>query len=703
MRLRRATQARRVRALIAASMLALPVLAITLTSLPASASTHKTTAPGAVRSVHASSGPTKATVTWSPPSSDGGAPITKYTATSHPQGRSCTTAQTKCVISGLTSSTSYEFTVVAHNKVAAGPTSKPSNPVTPASAPVVTPPPSTTGSSSPTTTTTTPPPPPSGGGTSGGGGGTPPTSYTVTFNANGGTGTMPSETESSATALTPNTFTRAGYTFNGWNTAQNASGEGFADRQQYSFSSSTTLFAEWTIISYTITFNSNGGTGTMANEVVTGTSTLSSNLFTRSSYGFAGWSSTPDNSGTSFANNASITPTSSITLYAQWSTSIYTVTFDPNGASGSMAPESGASPTTLTLNAFTRPGYAFTGWSTSSGDSSVAYSDGSSYSFSSSVVLFAQWQAVASPVITLQPSDQIVTIGHVATFSASATGPTGTTIRWYQSSNGGSTWASISGATQGSYNVTSSLGTNDYQYEAVFTDAGGSTTSSPATLVNLEASGNWSGYVATGQVYTAVSAEWTVPTVTCSGSDSSFAVEWVGIDGANSPTVEQDGTETNCVAGSPQYAAWYEMFGDAAVNNGYLQELSSSTYPVSPGDLVSSSVSVTDNVWTLQVTDTTQNWTFETTITDSAPEQSSAEVVVESPEVCYSTCSTAAPADFASVAFSSISLSASGTPEALTASNYYAMALLSDVVPLAAPGDLSGGGSSFTDTWYSGS
>lgn len=69
---------------------------------------------------------------------------------------------------------------------------------------------------------------------------------TVTFDANGGTGTTAAQTASSATALTSNAFTRSGYTFAGWNTAANGTGTSYADGASYAFSSSTTLYAQWT-------------------------------------------------------------------------------------------------------------------------------------------------------------------------------------------------------------------------------------------------------------------------------------------------------------------------------------------------------------------------------------------------------------------------------------------------------------------------
>ena len=70
--------------------------------------------------------------------------------------------------------------------------------------------------------------------------------YWVIFSSNGGSGTMNVETSTVSAALSPNTFTRTGYTFEGW--ASSSSGSVvYADRASYAFTSSTTLYAIWTI------------------------------------------------------------------------------------------------------------------------------------------------------------------------------------------------------------------------------------------------------------------------------------------------------------------------------------------------------------------------------------------------------------------------------------------------------------------------
>jgi fibro-slime domain-containing protein/RHS repeat-associated protein len=105
-------------------------------SAPSNAVTAATT-PGAPTAVTAVDGNASATVTWTPLASTGFSPISSYTVTSSPGGVTTTVngATTSAVVNGLTNGTQYTFTVRAANAVGSGPSSAPSNPVTPATVP----------------------------------------------------------------------------------------------------------------------------------------------------------------------------------------------------------------------------------------------------------------------------------------------------------------------------------------------------------------------------------------------------------------------------------------------------------------------------------------------------------------------------------------------------------------------------------------
>jgi PKD repeat protein len=88
--------------------------------------------PGAPLNVAAVAGNAQATVSWDPPTSDGGSVITGYRVSSSPGGLSCTTTGTQsCTVIGLTNGTAYTFTVTATNAAGTGPASTASSPVTP--------------------------------------------------------------------------------------------------------------------------------------------------------------------------------------------------------------------------------------------------------------------------------------------------------------------------------------------------------------------------------------------------------------------------------------------------------------------------------------------------------------------------------------------------------------------------------------------
>ena len=154
--------------------------------------------------------------------------------------------------------------------------------------------------------------------------------------------------------LNSNTFTRTGYTFTGWNTKADGSGTSYTNGQTITLTSNLTLYAQWKKdVIYTITFNANGGSGTMsALSVKEGASQkLTANSFTRTGYIFTGWNTKADGSGTSYTNGQTITPTSNLTLYAQWGGG--NQTFTVNGVSFTMVGVEGG---TFTMGATSEQG-----------------------------------------------------------------------------------------------------------------------------------------------------------------------------------------------------------------------------------------------------------------------------------------------------------------------------------------------------------
>jgi hypothetical protein len=139
---------------------------------------------------------------------------------------------------------------------------------------------------------------------------------------------------------------------------------------------------------------------------------------------------------------------------------------------------------------------------------------------------------------------------------------------------------------------------------------------------NAASSTNWSGYAAASGTYKSVSASWTEPTGTCSGS-AKYSSFWVGLDGYNSSTVEQTGSEVDCSGSTPEYYSWYEMYPAYPVNF---------SNTVRPGDHFTGSVTHTSgSSYTLKLSDTTQGWSHTVTKSLSGAANSSAEVIAEAP------------------------------------------------------------------------
>jgi uncharacterized repeat protein (TIGR02543 family) len=223
----------------------------------------------------------------------------------------------------------------------------------------------------------------------------------VIFNANNGTGGWKNQfiTAGKATPLLSNTYTRTGYTPNGWNTQADGNGTPYTDGQSVTLAlnSGLTLFAKWTANPNTVTFNANGAgtSGIMDNQSISsGAATaLTANTFTRTGYTFAGWATNSNGSGTTYSNSQSVTLTSGLNLFARWNAKTNTVFFNSNYGSGNRISQDIISDraTALRANSFTRTGYAFAGWNTQADGNGVSYANNVPVTITSGLNLFAKW------------------------------------------------------------------------------------------------------------------------------------------------------------------------------------------------------------------------------------------------------------------------------------------------------------------------
>lgn len=284
-------------------------------------------------------------------------------------------------------------------------------------------------------------------------------SYTVTWNANGGTVSPASTTKTHGSTLgTLPTPTRAStaeysYTFAGWFTA--ASG-GTQISTTTTVTGNVTYYAHWTATkrSYTATFNGNGGSTPSPSSITKEYNTALGTLPTcsRTGYTFLGWY-TASSGGTKISTTTVVTK--NITYYAQWSINSYTLTFNPNG--GTVTPTSkdleynsayGTLPTP-TRASDAQYTYTFAGWYTAAtGGTQVT---AATKMAAKDTIVYAHWTSntrrytvsYQTTYGTLNKTSQ--SVAYNSKGSCTLTMPDNTTeftytfVGWYTAANGGGT------------------------------------------------------------------------------------------------------------------------------------------------------------------------------------------------------------------------------------------------------------------------
>ena len=236
-------------------------------------------------------------------------------------------------------------------------------------------------------------------------------SYTVSYNANGGSGAPSSQTKWYGKTLTLSSAkpTRAGYTFLGWSTSSTATSATYAAGGSYTANSGATLYAVWKIITYTVSYNANNGSGAPSAQTKTYNVTLklSSTVPTRTGYDFLGWSTSNTATSATYAAGGNYTTNATTTLYAVWRLKTYTVSYNANGGNGAPANQTKTYGTTLTLTSAipTKTNYDFVNWNTKSDGTGTSYNKGGSYTANEGTTLYATWKlSYVKPKITIVSS-----------------------------------------------------------------------------------------------------------------------------------------------------------------------------------------------------------------------------------------------------------------------------------------------------------
>lgn len=162
---------------------------------------------------------------------------------------------------------------------------------------------------------------------------------TITFKANGGTGSDETQTVyyNTAATLRANTFTRSGYRFLGWNTDKDATTATKADKASVTTTTDITYYAIWKQ-QVTVTFKPNGGTPNTEytqNVDISTSTTLDSHSYTKTGYDFLGFNTNSAATTASHTSGSSYSFAANTNLFAIFQAKTYTVTLNPNGGSGS--------------------------------------------------------------------------------------------------------------------------------------------------------------------------------------------------------------------------------------------------------------------------------------------------------------------------------------------------------------------------------
>ena len=274
--------------------------------------------------------------------------------------------------------------------------------------------------------------------------------YKITYNLDDGTNASnnPTSYNTETPTITLADASRAGYTFAGWYTKDVIE----TKKTQITKGSvgDITLYAKWVLITYKITYNLDGGTNASNNPTSYNTETPTVTLAepVKKGYTFGGWYT--DSSFTTRKTHIRRNSTGDITLYAKWTLSNFTITYNLNGGTND-----GNNPRSYTINTSTvtladasRTGYTFGGWYTDSSFTTkkTQITKGSI----GDITLYAKW-VINTYTVTFLPgsgtlnSNSIQTVG----YGEKATKPSNPTksghnfLGWYITTDNGTTLSNV--------------------------------------------------------------------------------------------------------------------------------------------------------------------------------------------------------------------------------------------------------------------
>ncbi len=231
---------------------------------------------------------------------------------------------------------------------------------------------------------------------------------TITYDANGAAGVIPSTVVSAGAMVTLPSgagLVNAALTFSGWNSAPDGSGVAYGPGASVQVGSNETLYAQWTSSTVVISFEPNGGSVAPASSTVAPSGTLELPTPTAGASGvnFEGWFTAPVGGSLVGGSAATVQLTTSQTLFAQWSPAetvvVRFVADGGRGGPGAVTGPVGSVVAAPSQGSVVRPGYALTGWATSPDGAGPSYGPGGAVTLTGTLTLYAQWRAARTALL----------------------------------------------------------------------------------------------------------------------------------------------------------------------------------------------------------------------------------------------------------------------------------------------------------------
>lgn len=364
-----------------------------------------------------------------------------------------------------------------------------------------------------------------------------PKKHTVTYNANGGTGSSGNQTKTENITLTLSSTkpTRAGYNFKNWTASIGGTYNPGGNYTHDQDGGTVTMTANWSPWQHTVTYNANGGSGAPGNQTKTYGSvlTLSSTKPTRTGYNFKGWSVSIGGTyqpGSAYGHDQN---GGTVTMTAIWEPWTHTVTYDANGGSGAPGNQTKTYGSVLTLSnkVPTKTGYSFKGWDASIGGT---YQPGGAYGHDQNggtVTMKAKWVDDIAPScssFTAVPNYWSAGNGTVS-FTVRDQGSGLASVKLQRYYDVSKTWSDVktwsySGTTESQSGTYIETSEGVFYYRLIITDEAGNTTTKTSNYIYLDHSNS----VINGVENTVT--DWTnvAPTISVSATDFLYGTSYNG-------------------------------------------------------------------------------------------------------------------------------------------------------------------------------